>query len=663
MTASENVSSGEASLTASGIARLAGVGRAAVSNWRRRYVDFPSPIGGTAASPRFSAAAIDDWLRRQGRLGEADAGQWAWRHIESYQPAAHLGQVLGIAGAYLLATADQTSRAGTLASPKRLIAQLRHIDPELAERIRQTLPDEWSPQLSTVLLAVDKFAREQEPEKAFEYLHNQYVSSAQSMSGLATTPDTVAQVMLTLTGAGAHTFDFTCGTGSILRLAADAAQATRTEAHYWAQEINPEYALIAHIRLTFVSRRAPAGSPPPVIRVGSSLLADAFSGQQAEVVVANFPFGIHEWGHDQLVYDSRWVYGLPPRTEPELAWVQHGLAHLAPGGTAAFLMPPAAASRPAGRRIRAELIRRGALRAVVALPAGLMPPAGIGLHIWVLAAPDADVVPDGTMLFVDAAGAESLTECIGSAWASFRSGNRTDVPGVRRAVPVIELLDDQVDLTPQRHVFVPPDAADERHIAELTASLNTLVNGLRGKLPSVRFDGSATRAGRTHASLSDLIRADSVSVQLMSSRTGLRRSAGEVCVGDILVTREGRRISARVVAVASPSHVAPDAYLVRVDPTQFDPWFVAGALSSMTENTPTGRTSQNGAGPKRIDMRRLTLPIVPLAEQQRIGRSIRAASDFRAALEEATQLAESLAEMLCRALIAGVATPSTPDGW
>ncbi|MEU3117339.1 MULTISPECIES: N-6 DNA methylase [Micromonospora] len=93
--------------------------------------------------------------------------------------------------------------------------------------------------------------------------------------------------------------------------------------------------------------------------------------------------------------------GFSPRTEPELAWVQHALAHLSPGGTAVVLMPPAAASRPAGRRVRAELIRRGALRAVVALPAGLMPPTAIGLHIWVLMQPDAHLPPTGGLLVVD----------------------------------------------------------------------------------------------------------------------------------------------------------------------------------------------------------------------------------------------------------------------
>lgn len=40
-------------VTAADIARIAGVTRAAVSNWRRRYEDFPAATGGTSSSPLF----------------------------------------------------------------------------------------------------------------------------------------------------------------------------------------------------------------------------------------------------------------------------------------------------------------------------------------------------------------------------------------------------------------------------------------------------------------------------------------------------------------------------------------------------------------------------------------------------------------------------------
>src|SRR5690606_12341197 len=52
-------------VTGSEIARIAGVTRAAVSNWRRRYDDFPAPAGGGAHSPLFDLAEVQAWLDKQ----------------------------------------------------------------------------------------------------------------------------------------------------------------------------------------------------------------------------------------------------------------------------------------------------------------------------------------------------------------------------------------------------------------------------------------------------------------------------------------------------------------------------------------------------------------------------------------------------------------------
>ncbi len=50
------------------IARIAGVGRAAVSNWRRRHENFPVPVGGTDTSPQFSLSEVELWLQQENKL-------------------------------------------------------------------------------------------------------------------------------------------------------------------------------------------------------------------------------------------------------------------------------------------------------------------------------------------------------------------------------------------------------------------------------------------------------------------------------------------------------------------------------------------------------------------------------------------------------------------
>jgi hypothetical protein len=63
-------------ITAAAIARLAGVGRSAVANWRRRYPDFPKPVGGSSTSPTFDRGAVEAWLKDTGKAEQlATAGR------------------------------------------------------------------------------------------------------------------------------------------------------------------------------------------------------------------------------------------------------------------------------------------------------------------------------------------------------------------------------------------------------------------------------------------------------------------------------------------------------------------------------------------------------------------------------------------------------------
>src|SRR6185312_8853525 len=70
-------------VTAAQIARIAGVGRAAVSNWRKRHADFPAPVGGSETSPTFSLLAVEEWLRAEGKLSETPADELLWRAVDA----------------------------------------------------------------------------------------------------------------------------------------------------------------------------------------------------------------------------------------------------------------------------------------------------------------------------------------------------------------------------------------------------------------------------------------------------------------------------------------------------------------------------------------------------------------------------------------------------
>ncbi len=172
------------------------------------------------------------------------------------------------------------------------------------------------------------------------------------------------------------------------------------------------------------ARRGRRGRLPPPRRL---------PGEAADAVVCDPPSGDRAWGREDLAGDPRWEYGLPPRGEPELAWVQHCLAHVRPGGRAAVLMPTAAAGRRPGRRVRANLLRVGALRAVLTLAPG-------GPDLWLLRRPRPDEPLPAAVLLLDAEGDLDRAE---RAWERRADGEFS--------VPVIDLLDDEVDVSPARH--------------------------------------------------------------------------------------------------------------------------------------------------------------------------------------------------------------------
>src|SRR5690606_27875082 len=84
----------EATVAASDIARLAHVGRAAVSNWRRRYDDFPQPVGGTASSPLFRLVEVEAWLARHGKAFRVTPEERLWQRLRATVDDLRLGDAV-----------------------------------------------------------------------------------------------------------------------------------------------------------------------------------------------------------------------------------------------------------------------------------------------------------------------------------------------------------------------------------------------------------------------------------------------------------------------------------------------------------------------------------------------------------------------------------------
>ncbi|MFD4441503.1 N-6 DNA methylase [Nocardia sp. NPDC058519] len=633
-------------VAAAEISRLAGVTRATVSNWRRRHADFPAPVpGGSESRPLFDLAEVQQWLRGHG-VTAADS------------PVQRLRTVLRSE----VAPEDVAGLMAFVADPAGEAKDAAH------EAVRAAIGEVGVQQTLAVLA-----------ERGLDG----------PSTGIYPTDQPVAALMADVLAASASpaprsVLDPACGGGTLL-LEAARIGAERLD----GQDILPVQASRTAALLSTLAPGADAD-----IRAGDALLADAFTDVEVDAVLSNPPYSQRDWSADELALDPRWVYSVPPRSESELAWVQHAIAHLHPGGTAVLLLPPAVAARSSGRRIRMELLRAGALRAVIALPPGASTPRQVGLQLWVLRRPGKGN-PSDTLLFADTTrlpdhGGDQpdwqvLAETVVNAWHAFDKGDDATVPDVTAVVRVMDVLDDDVDLTPARQVraAVDPDsvsASARTAIGQLGANLTEL----HSIADAVREWDSAPGTVWRYVAVGNLIAGKAVRIvssspdtvaddapqrpvltghDLLNSRapSGLTAPGAPVGEpieeGDVLVSRlrddhgaaQGTRVAEGADIGAVP---APGVLVFRTDATRIDPWFFAGFIGS-----PDNAAAMYGTTTIRLDPARLRIPMLALSDQKTYGEAFRRLHHLRVAAHTTATAAHRAADLIATGLTAGALEP------
>ena len=387
------------------IAGLAGVTRAAVTQWGKRDVGFPAPVGGD--SDRFELSEVIGWLdgrpipassRAPDEATDATYGDRVRQRLRPAEPPDEglLVQSLQALGPrvcgdalhrdylYLLLCLAflrlhdqdrwaQLTRAvapvGDPADARKLLRQVvAAVDSSLgypdllrgrgapSARLR---PDAFEPvhkvMRLTACLRPGDFGR----------LRAVLVQEVRVPDDPICTPDSVTRTMVALlaghTAQGSITvYDPFARFGELpaefVRGAADQAAVRVVIEHPHRDRLR-----LAGMWLAAVGVRAELAMTPSPPAGGATFL------------LTNPPFGQHT----------------------EMDWLQRCIASLAEDGRAAVLMPYGAGFDPSAkaRDVRRELVEDGAVLAVVALPARMFPETTVGVCIWLLRRPTGHAAP------------------------------------------------------------------------------------------------------------------------------------------------------------------------------------------------------------------------------------------------------------------------------
>lgn len=230
---------------------------------------------------------------------------------------------------------------------------------------------------------------------------------------------------------------------------------------------------------------------------------DLHADLKADFILANPPFNISDWGGENLKEDVRWKYGTPPANNANYAWIQHFIHHLAPTGTAGFVLANGSMSSNTSNEgvIRQSLVENDLVDCMVALPGQLFYTTQIPVCLWfVTRNKEARYIPgDGKFrnrknetLFIDARKMGALVDRVHREltdedikkiseiyhnWRSEEYGVRyKDLAGFCKSVKLDEIANHSYVLTPGRYVWVEEQEEDgepfEEKMEKLTAKLS-----------------------------------------------------------------------------------------------------------------------------------------------------------------------------------------------
>lgn len=213
---------------------------------------------------------------------------------------------------------------------------------------------------------------------AYEYLLREFAEASGKKAGEFFTPRHVVHLLVKILDPkpGDTVADPACGSGGMLVETVTAVKEAGGDPRtlrLHGQEINLTTSAIAKMNLYLHGLKEFKVVRGDTFR--EPKLLDGAGLQKFDVVIANPPFSLQNWGADGWASDpyGRVVCGVPPAKNGDYAWIQHMVASMKDGtGRVGVVMPHGVLFRGAKEgAIRECLIRKDLLEAVIGLPNNL----------------------------------------------------------------------------------------------------------------------------------------------------------------------------------------------------------------------------------------------------------------------------------------------------
>ena len=227
--------------------------------------------------------------------------------------------------------------------------------------------------------------------RVYEYFLGQFAGAEGKKGGEFYTPRCVVRLLVEmLEPYSGRVYDPCCGSSGMFVQSVEFIEAhatgngnggqARGDISIWGQESNYTTWRLARMNLAI---RGIEGQ----IAHGDSFHNNRHPDLRADFILANPPFNVKDWGGDRLTDDQRWQYGVPPKGNANFAWVQHIVHHLAPTGTAGFVLANGSmsSSQSGEGEIRRNLVEADLVDCMVALPGQLFYSTQIPACLWFLA--------------------------------------------------------------------------------------------------------------------------------------------------------------------------------------------------------------------------------------------------------------------------------------